>query len=132
MNRTLCMETNWKGNRTQKIYKRDLAKHIVGFNEACENRSIVDYQIKLVPKTPHTSTHNLTGVGITMATMASHLSDAAKSNCVSACCISRSLVGFVATKSHACYLLGGTGCDWVQIPLGLNFSGRAGGVSGHA
>ena len=54
MNRTLCMETNWKGNRTQKINKRDLAKHIVGFNEACENRSIVDYQIKLVPKTPHT------------------------------------------------------------------------------
>ena len=34
---------------------------------------------------------------------------------------SRSLVGLVATKSHACYLLGGTGWDWVRIPLGLNF-----------
>ena len=44
---------------------------------------------------------------------------------------SRSLVGLVATKSHACYLLGGTGWDWVRIPLGLNFSGSAGGVSGH-
>ena len=43
----------------------------------------------------------------------------------------RSLVGLVATKSHACYLLGGTGWDWVRIPLGLNFSGFAGGVSGH-
>ena len=42
------------------------------------------------------------------------------------------LVGLVATKSHACYLLGGTGWDWVRIPLGLNFSGSAGGVSGHA
>ena len=45
--------------------------------------------------------------------------------------VSRSLVGLVATKSHACYLLGGTGWDWVRIPLGLNFSGSAGGVSGH-
>ena len=45
---------------------------------------------------------------------------------------SRGLVGLVATKSHACYLLGGTGWDWVRIPLGLNFSGSAGGVSGHA
>ena len=36
-----------------------------------------------------------------------------------------SLVGLVATKSHACYLLGGTGWDWVRIPLGLNFSGSA-------
>ena len=45
---------------------------------------------------------------------------------------SRSLVGLVATKSHARYLLGGTGWDWVRIPLGLNFSGSAGGVSGHA
>ena len=44
---------------------------------------------------------------------------------------SRSLVGLVATKSHACYLLGGNGWDWVGIPLGLNFSGSAGGVSGH-
>ena len=44
---------------------------------------------------------------------------------------SRSLVGLVATKSHACYLLGGTGWDWVRIPLGLKFSGSAGGVSGH-
>ena len=42
------------------------------------------------------------------------------------------LVGLVATKSHACYLLGGTGWDWVRIPLGLNFSGSGGGVSGHA
>ena len=45
---------------------------------------------------------------------------------------SRGLVGLVATKSHACYLLGGTGWDWVRIPLGLNFSDSAGGVSGHA
>ena len=45
---------------------------------------------------------------------------------------SRGLVGLVATKSHACYLLGGTGWDRVRIPLGLNFSGSAGGVSGHA
>ena len=45
---------------------------------------------------------------------------------------SRGLVGLVATKSHACYLLGGTGWDWVRIPLGLNFSGSAGGVSDHA
>ena len=45
---------------------------------------------------------------------------------------SRGLVGLVATKSHACYLLGGTGWDWVRIPLGLNFRGSAGGVSGHA
>ena len=44
---------------------------------------------------------------------------------------SRILVGLVATKSHACYLLGGTGWDWVRIPLTLNFSGSAGGVSGH-
>ena len=44
---------------------------------------------------------------------------------------SRGLVGLVVTKSHACYLLGGTGWDWVRIPLGLNFSGSAGGVSGH-
>ena len=46
---------------------------------------------------------------------------------------SHSLVGIVATKSHACYLLGDTGWDWVRIPLGLNFSGSAGGVyiSGH-
>ena len=44
---------------------------------------------------------------------------------------SRSLVGLVATKSHACYLLGGTGWDWIRIPLGLNFNGSAGGVSGH-
>ena len=44
---------------------------------------------------------------------------------------SHSLVGLVATKSHACYMLGGTGWDWVRIPLGLNFSGSAGGVSGH-
>ena len=42
MNRTLCMETNWKGNRTQKINKRDLAKHIVGFNEACEHSRLAD------------------------------------------------------------------------------------------
>ena len=45
---------------------------------------------------------------------------------------SRGLVGLVATKSQARYLLGGTGWDWVRIPLGLNFSGSAGGVSGHA
>ena len=44
----------------------------------------------------------------------------------------RGLVGLVATKSHACYLLGGTGWDWVRVPLGLNFCGSAGGVSGHA
>ena len=42
------------------------------------------------------------------------------------------IVGLVATKSHACYLLGGSGWDWVRILLGLNFSGSAGGVSGHA
>ena len=42
------------------------------------------------------------------------------------------IVGLVATKSHACHLLGGTGWDWVRIPLGLNFTGSAGGVSGHA
>ena len=45
---------------------------------------------------------------------------------------SRGLVGLVATKSHACHLLGCTGWDWVRIPLGLNFSGSACGVSGHA
>ena len=45
---------------------------------------------------------------------------------------SRFPIGLVATKLHACYLLGGTGWDWVRIPLGLNFSGSAGGVSGHA
>ena len=45
---------------------------------------------------------------------------------------SRGLVGLVATKSHACYLLAGTGWDWVRILLGLNFSGSVCGVSGHA
>ena len=59
------METNWKGNRTQKIYKRDLAKHIVGFNEACENRSIVDYQIKLncTQNSPSSSTQMISHGG---------------------------------------------------------------------
>ena len=42
------------------------------------------------------------------------------------------LVGLVATKSHAFYLLGGTGWDWVRLLVGLNFSDSAGGVSGHA
>ena len=36
-------------------------------------------------------------------------------------CSYRSLVGLVATKSHACYLLGGTGWDWVRIPSGFEF-----------
>ena len=45
---------------------------------------------------------------------------------------SGSLVGLLATKSHACYLPGGAREDWVRIPLQLNFSGSAGGVSGHA
>ena len=37
------------------------------------------------------------------------------------CTSSRGLVGLVATKSHACYLLGGTGWDWVQNPAGFKF-----------
>ena len=45
---------------------------------------------------------------------------------------SGSLVGLVVSKLHACYLLEGAGQDWVRIPLGLNFSGSARGVSGHA
>ena len=36
-----------------------------------------------------------------------------KSDFLSQIVSSRSLVGLVATKSHACYLLGGTGWDWV-------------------
>ena len=42
---------------------------------------------------------------------------------------SSSLVGLVVSKSHACYLLGGAGED--LNPTGSNFSGSAGGVSGH-
>ena len=38
----------------------------------------------------------------------------------------------MVSKSHACYLLEGAGWDWFRIPLGSNFSGSAGGVSGHA
>ena len=45
---------------------------------------------------------------------------------------SGTLVGLVVNKSHACYLLEGAGWDWVRILLGSNFSGSAGGVSGHA
>ena len=45
---------------------------------------------------------------------------------------SGSLVGLVVSKSHACYLLGGADWDWVRIPLGSNFSGSPGDVSGHA
>ena len=45
---------------------------------------------------------------------------------------SGSLVGLVVSKSHACYLLEGAGWDWVRILLGLNFSGSACGISGHA
>ena len=45
---------------------------------------------------------------------------------------SGTLVGLVVSKSHACYLLEGAGWDWVRILLGSNFSGSAGGVSGHA
>ena len=45
---------------------------------------------------------------------------------------SGSLGGLVVSKSHACYLVEGAGWDWVRVPLGSNFSGSAGGVSGHA
>ena len=45
---------------------------------------------------------------------------------------SRSLVGLVVSKSHTSYLQGGAGYDWVRILLGLNCSGSANGVSGHA
>ena len=44
----------------------------------------------------------------------------------------RLLVVAVVSNSHACYLLEGAGWDWVRIPHGSNFSGNAGGVSGHA
>ena len=45
---------------------------------------------------------------------------------------SGSIVGLAVSILHAFYMLGGAGYDWVRIPLGLNFSGSADGVSGHA
>ena len=43
------METNWKGNRAQKINKETWQSTLL---DSMKHASIVDYQIKLVPKTP--------------------------------------------------------------------------------
>ena len=40
--------------------------------------------------------------------------------------------GLVVSKLCAYYLLEGAGWDWISILLPKNFSGSAGGVSGHA